>query len=108
MAVDRWVLPRSVRTDDSRKGPVHEEGEVPALEAWIPQPCRNGHRVDIAARKMTRDSGPYTVAFRGDAHEDPAERTAAAQDAGSPDEVTDVTLPTSLWARFRRAIGRAR
>ncbi|MET8655755.1 hypothetical protein [Streptomyces griseus] len=45
------------------------------------------------------------VAFRGDAHKDPTEPTATVHDAGPPDVATDVTLPTSPWARFRHAIG---
>ncbi|WP_228183971.1 hypothetical protein [Streptomyces anulatus] len=50
--------------------------------------------------------GENAVAFRGDAHEDPAERTTTAKEAGTRDELTDITSPTSPWAKFRRAIDR--
>ncbi|MFF3562467.1 hypothetical protein ACFYXS_20745 [Streptomyces sp. NPDC002574] len=50
--------------------------------------------------------GEAAVAFRGDAHDVRAEPIAASQDAGSPGEVSGVTLSTSLRARLRRAVGR--
>ncbi|GGT55103.1 hypothetical protein GCM10010271_68650 [Streptomyces kurssanovii] len=85
----------------------HDGNPVGVSYVWLTQPHE---QADMALDTLLEvvGIGEDAVAFRGDAHDDPAERTAAAQDAGSLDEVTHVTLPTSLWARFRRAIGRTR
>ncbi|MFJ5688093.1 hypothetical protein ACIQGU_36010, partial [Streptomyces sp. NPDC093099] len=84
----------------------HDGNPVGVSYVWLTQPHE---QADKALDTLLEIVGirEDAVAFRGDAHEDPAERTATAHKAGSPDEATDITLPTSLRARFRRAIGKA-
>lgn len=71
---------------------------------WLTQPHEQaGKALDTLLAVV--GIGEDVVAFRGDAHDYRAERIATSQAAGSPDEVPGVLMPTSLWARFRRAIG---
>ncbi|MFC9825505.1 hypothetical protein ACFWG6_33670 [Streptomyces erythrochromogenes] len=83
----------------------HDGNPVDVSYVWLTEPHE---RADEALDTLLEvvGIGGDAVAFRGDAHEDPSERTATAHDADSPDEATDVTLPSSLRARFRSAIGR--
>ncbi|MER5758145.1 hypothetical protein [Streptomyces sp. NPDC002082] len=82
------------------------DGIQPAVSCvWLTQPHEQADKALDALLEVV-GIGEDAVAFRGDPDEDPAERTDTAHDAGSPDEAPDVTVPTSLWARFRRAIGR--
>ncbi|MFD9411641.1 hypothetical protein ACFWBN_32105 [Streptomyces sp. NPDC059989] len=83
----------------------HDGNPVGVSYVWLTQPHEQADKALDTLLEVV-GIGEAAVAFRGDAHEDPTEPTATAQDAGSQDEVADVTLPTSLWARFRRAIGR--
>ncbi|WP_223838051.1 hypothetical protein [Streptomyces venezuelae] len=82
----------------------HDGNPVGVSYVWLTQPHEQAEKALDTLLEVV-GIGEDVVAFRGDAHEDLAERTAKAQDAGSPDEVSGVALPTSLWARFRRAIG---
>ncbi|MFB6523079.1 hypothetical protein [Streptomyces sp. NPDC056401] len=83
----------------------HDGNPVGVSYVWLTQPDEQADKALDTLLEVV-GIGEDSVAFRGDAHAGPEEQTATVQDAGSPDEVTDVTLPTSLWARFRRAIGR--
>ncbi|MFF3001023.1 hypothetical protein ACFVTC_41850 [Streptomyces sp. NPDC057950] len=84
----------------------HDGNPVGISHVWLTQPQEQADKALDTLLEVV-GIGENAVVFRGDAHEDPAGRTATAQDSGSPDEVTDVVLPTSLWGRVRRAIGRA-
>ncbi|MFI1652274.1 hypothetical protein ACH4XT_35815 [Streptomyces avidinii] len=71
---------------------------------WLTQPHEQADKaLDTLLEAV--GIGEDAVAFRGDSHDYRAERIAASQDAGSPDGVSGVPVPTSLRARFRRAIG---
>ncbi|MDG9687867.1 hypothetical protein QC334_34935 [Streptomyces sp. DH18] len=83
----------------------HDGNPLGISYVWLTQPHEQADKALDALLEVV-GIGENTVAFRGDAHEDPAERTAAAKDASTLDEVTDVTSPASPWARFRRTIGR--
>ncbi|MFE1416717.1 hypothetical protein ACFW6F_38870 [Streptomyces sp. NPDC058746] len=82
----------------------HDGNPLGVSYVWLTQPHE---QADMALDTLLAVVGidEEAVTFRGDPREDPAEQTATARDAGSPDGVSGTTLPTSLWARFRRAIG---
>ncbi|MGW6872074.1 hypothetical protein [Streptomyces xanthophaeus] len=71
---------------------------------WLTQPHKEA---DTALDTLLEvvGMGEDAVALRGDADDYRAERIATSKDAGSSVEAPDVTLPISLWARFRRALG---
>ncbi|EHM23797.1 MULTISPECIES: hypothetical protein [Streptomyces] len=83
----------------------HDGNPLGISYVWLTQPHEQADKALDALLEVVGIGG-NAVAFRGDAHKDPAGRTAEAKDAGALDEATDVTSPTSPWARFRRAIGR--
>ncbi|MFD4177591.1 hypothetical protein [Streptomyces anulatus] len=83
----------------------HDGNPVGVSYVWLTEPHEQADKALDTLLEVV-GIGEDAVAFRGDAHKDPTEPTATVHDAGSPDEATDVTLATSLWARFRHAIGR--
>ncbi|MFE4262021.1 hypothetical protein [Streptomyces sp. NPDC056883] len=81
------------------------DGIQPAISCvWLTQPHEQADKA-LDTLLAVVGIGEDAVAFRGDAHDYRAGRMAASQDPGSPDEVPSVLVPTSVWARFRRAIG---
>ncbi|MFC9249507.1 hypothetical protein ACFT7S_37315 [Streptomyces sp. NPDC057136] len=77
----------------------HDGNPLGVSYVWLTQPDEQADKaLDTLLEAV--GIGEDAVALRGDAHD-----YRASQDADSPDEVSGVTLPTSLWARFRRAIG---
>ncbi|AJF69362.1 hypothetical protein [Streptomyces vietnamensis] len=82
----------------------HDGNPAGVSYVWLTQPHEQANKaLDTLLEAVGIEED--AVAFRGDAHEDRTERTAPAQDADSPDEVSGGSLPTSRWARFRHAIG---
>ncbi|MFJ3912336.1 hypothetical protein [Streptomyces vinaceus] len=82
----------------------HDGNPVGVSCVWLTQPHEQADRALDTLLEVV-GIGEEAVVFRGDPREDPAQRTATAQDVDSPDEVSGVTLPISLRARLRRAIG---
>ncbi|WP_405787101.1 hypothetical protein OG753_03630 [Streptomyces sp. NBC_00029] len=82
----------------------HDGNPLGVSYVWLTQPHEQADKA-LNTFLEVLGIGEDAVAFRGDAHDYRAERIATSQDADSSDEVSGVTLPTSLWARFRRAIG---
>ncbi|MET8504978.1 hypothetical protein ABZV60_10040 [Streptomyces sp. NPDC004787] len=82
----------------------HDGNPLGVSFVWLTQPHEQADKALDTLLEVV-GIGEDVVAFRGNAHEDPAERTDTAHEASSLDGVDDVTLPTSPWARFRRALG---
>ncbi|MFF1414607.1 hypothetical protein ACFVX6_33390 [Streptomyces sp. NPDC058289] len=82
----------------------HDGNPLGVSYVWLTQPHE---RADTALDTLVTavGIGEDAVAFRGDAHDFRAERIVTSPETGSPATVSAVTLPASLWARFRRAIG---
>ncbi|MFB7781165.1 hypothetical protein ACFC1D_00430 [Streptomyces vinaceus] len=81
------------------------DGPLGVSCVWLTQPHEQADKaLDTLLEVVGIDE--EAVTFRGDPREEPAEQqTDTARDVGSPNGVSGTTLPTSLWARFRRAIG---
>ncbi|MFF8503204.1 hypothetical protein ACF07L_21485 [Streptomyces anulatus] len=83
----------------------HDGNPVGVSYVWLTEPHEQADKALDTLLEVV-GIGEDAVAFRGDPHKDPTEPTATLHDSDSPDEATDVPLSTSLWARFRQAIGR--
>ncbi|WP_240805666.1 hypothetical protein [Streptomyces sp. A1547] len=75
----------------------HDGNPLGVSYVWLTQPHEQADKaLDTLLEGV--GIGEEAVAFRGGPC-DPAQRTATAQDAGSPDEASGVTFPNFLWAR---------
>ncbi|NGO75749.1 hypothetical protein G6045_08690 [Streptomyces sp. YC504] len=83
----------------------HDGNPAGVSYVWLTEPHEQADKALDTLLEVV-GIGESSVVLRGDAHEVPEGRTPTTQGTGPPVEVTDVTLSTSLWARFRRAIGR--
>ncbi|MFF4421540.1 hypothetical protein ACFY04_12260 [Streptomyces sp. NPDC001549] len=78
----------------------HDDHPLGYSYIWLTQPHEQADKaLDTLLEAV--GVGEDAIAFRGDAHDYRAERIAV----GSPERVSGVPVRTSLWARFRRAIG---
>ncbi|MEX0172026.1 hypothetical protein [Streptomyces sp. LMG1-1-1.1] len=82
----------------------HDGNPLGVSYVWLTQPHEQAEQALDTLLEVV-GIGEDAVVLRGDAHEEPAEGTVTARDAAPPGQVSGAALPTSLWARFRRAIG---
>lgn len=82
----------------------HDGNPLGVSYVWLTQPHEQADKALDTLLEVV-GIGEDVVAFRGDAHDFRAERVPTAQDRGCPDKASGVTSPTSVWGRFRRALG---
>lgn len=82
----------------------HDGNPLGVSYVWLTQPHEQASKA-LDTLLETTGIEEDAVAFRGDAHDFRAEQTPRSQVTGSPAEASGATSPTSMWARFRRAIG---
>ncbi|UUU37567.1 hypothetical protein [Streptomyces sp. NBC_00162] len=82
----------------------HDGNPLGVSYVWLTQPHEQADKA-LDTLLETVGIGEDAVAFRGDAHDVRAEQIATSQETSSPAEASGAASPTSLWARFRRAIG---
>ncbi|MCW8101661.1 hypothetical protein [Streptomyces tauricus] len=82
----------------------HDGNPLDVSHVWLTQPHEQADKALDTLLEVV-GIGEEAVASRVEPREDPTEQTATARAVGgSPDGVSGTALPTSLWARFRRAI----
>ncbi|WP_228184107.1 hypothetical protein [Streptomyces anulatus] len=82
----------------------HDGNPLGVSYVWLTQPHEQADKALDTLLEVV-GIGEDVVAFRGDAHDFQAERVLTGQDVDSPDNASGATSPTSLWERFRRALG---